>query len=523
MGILTRLASAYISAVRRPFEEVCVRTAKCMWNSYAASFILYATVLSSTVASSACIILCRLKGALFLLMIPAPILAAYMYRQASLDSHRRGLEKEEPYFLVYSLSMHSSGMPLHIALESLDEGTLPAHSREAARYKRIARVIQDPYEALARLADTSLSRGFSRLLRSYIGALRSGTGLESFFEVRVEEAIRRIRDSWTRFADIAGEAGEALSLINVLGVFMVLLYGVISGYTMAMIMGTMLLIPLLSGFIYLYVDQQSPGMEGWVKVPVWVKLSYIAALILGLASYIVFREPWTTLILASTPMIIVGAVFEATTLSRIRGMEAALPAIIRGVSDYTRLGYPLSKSLARIAEEEEDAWIKRTLNILKNIIDSGETLPRSTLENLPGHARYVFKMLHSLSKTMLTPPKALEALASFIGEAIYAKAKVASRLHMHEIILYAFAPMVLYALKALVNASKGLTAGVSGSLGLTAPEMTLEPSVILLVLLPSLLSHGAVVEKLVTGVGWQPLRKGIALLTLGVSGLILMG
>ncbi len=523
MDLLGRISSAYIELVRRPFEDVCKRTAKCLWNSEAAGFLLYAAVFSSLVASSACIVLCGVEGVLFLLIAGIPPLAARLYRHTSFDSHRRGLRSEEPYFLVYASAMHAAGIPLYTALEDLDASTLPAHGREAERYRRISRIIQDPYESLARLADTSISRSFSRFLRSYIGALRSGSGLDAFFEVRVEEAIRKVRDAWMGFADLASEAGEALSLVNVLGVFMVLLYGAISGYTIQMILASTILMPLISGLVYLYIGHESPGIGEGIEAPLWLKTSYLIALASGLAAYVITGNIWIAVVASSIPLLASGLVFEKKVLAPTRRMEALLPTVIKEISDYSRLGYPLSKSLSRVADEEDDPGVRSTLYLLRNIIDSGERLPRNMLRKMEGHARYVYSMVHGLSRTMLAPPRALEALASFMGEAVYSRMKVVRRMRMHEVILYVFAPITLYSLKILADASSRLAAGFAAPTLIHGAEIGVNPGAALVVLIPALLSHGAVVEKILAGTGWQALRRGLSLLILGLTGLVLLG
>ncbi len=440
-----------------------------------------------------------------------------IYRFLKIDSERRGIEREIPYFVVYAASLHSSGIPLHKSLLMARGSAVFKHmSRQAEILEQLLLVIHDPVDALYQLSHQTPSKEFAQILRSYAGLLRSGGQPHVYLKNLAHYYSRRLEDSWNRFSTLLVEAEEAYLMIYVLGSFLLLLYALLSSATAPLLLFSFFMSPLLGSALLMYIHSEEPGLRLPARTsPIYVA-SYTASLALFMLAWRAMNL-WLALTVCSAPLVAHGIYLELSVRRRALRVRSELMAAFNEIADYVRLGYPLERAIEMV--RGDPSLSSETKEILSAIPVSPEALG-SSHETLDDNLRYLLTLLAHLGSTY-TPPEIFDLVNGFLTTATYATGKARSRVKPYETVMFAYPPVLLYVARKI--SSMLLPAGTTAAsfLPMLAPSMEVVASwpLAALVVVPLLIN--TFIMGRIEGETFSPMKKGLALAISGVSGFLL--
>lgn len=200
--------------------------------------VISTIVLALTLAAAAGIL--QVRGALFALLVPAPLVVAalvYLFALVLPDIRAMGrshdINAKLPYALNYISTMATAGATPETLFAGLAEQPVYGEvAREAAWIVRDLRLLgSDVITALNRAVDRSPSSKFQDFLQGAITALTSGGDLRSYFSGKADQFIYENRQEQKKFLDGLGVLAESFVTVVVAApLFLIVILSVMTSF-----------------------------------------------------------------------------------------------------------------------------------------------------------------------------------------------------------------------------------------------------------------------------------------------------
>ncbi len=393
------------------------------------------------------------------LVIPLSlILYPLAYLSSKKSDRKRRVEDELPWFALYASVMQSARLSLYESFKRImGKNILPAIGNEAAITERNVKMLgMDQVNAIEALARHHPSRRFSEFLYSYTTILRTGEDLVTYLESRVREYLEMLKFRLRRYAERSVDLGEILiAMFYVLTSIVVSLVVVAGDIALTAIrMYNYLAIPLLTVVLYSVTNSTQPRLYDRYRVS-----HALSAITTPLATLIAIVAGWDPpLIIASFVVGLAGGYgFQYYMQQKvISAQEKALQDFLRDVSEYHKIGLPVSRAIASIAERRSyNPFFDDLLGYIAFQLRMHRRLGEVIVPTNSWLVRMVFFILGEIEATSEGTIKTLEELVNFVQEYNIAKNEMRGMLRLYELLAYT-TPVMLTLTVSLVT---GLTTG----------------------------------------------------------------
>ncbi len=401
------------------------------------------------------------------------ILYPLVYLSSKKGERKRRVEDELPWFALYASVMQSAGLSLYESFKRImGKNILPAIENEAAVIERNVKMLgMDQVSAIEALARHHPSRRFSEFLYSYTTILRTGGDLVSYLEGRVREYLELLKFRLKRYAERSVDLGEILiTMFFVLTSIVVSLVIVAGDIALTAIrMYNYLAIPFITIVLYSVINSIQPRLYDRYRVShalpaITTPLSILIAIVAG-------WDP--SLIIASFVVGLAGGYgFQYYMQQKvINAQEKALQDFLRDVSEYRKIGLPVSRAIVSIAERRSyNRFFDDLLSYVAFQLRMYKRLGEVLVPTSSWLVRIVFFILGEIEATGGGTVKVLEELVNFVQEYNIAKGEMRGMLRLYELLAYITPVMLTLTVSLVTGLSTGFQPPASSSFLSNVPE-----------------------------------------------------
>ena len=467
MNTFSRSRTLTVLSRSKPFSFVAKRMGNALapsiaradlgWDPY--NVATFFTILAVAIPSALYIALNLVIPTLFpWISIPLPIrillpivvgivtIVTPMITAALKASFRRGgIDIELPFFTLYVSLIEKAGRSMFIAFERLYNAThiFKRMSVEASIVKKYATFFRpNPIDALEDYAKNVPSVRMQSLVAGYVGISRVGGDTATYLETRAREMLDDVVARWLSYAERISMMGEMLIAIFTL-LPSILVVGAIafSESTSFLIMDalTFFVVPLITAVMYIVVDSMQPKIP---STPIVTASDIIVAasgipLSMVVCSTLcrVLKLPmYMTVCIAIAVALLPFLAIYIVRYGEVNAIEKDLPAFLRDVAEFLKIGFGIPKALNYIARSRSyNKFLDRYVRGLAMLLQLNVPIQRvqqsiSTRSWLLNYSIFVISELESLGALS---PSEVEALSLALERIVNAKRRARAQLLLY--------------------------------------------------------------------------------------------
>ena len=380
------------------------------------------------------------------MLVPAVFLVYPKLRLRSLVGDRkRALEDEVPFFTIYANILQSVGLSLYNSLCSvIGKGVFRQIERDALMVKRnVEFFFKSPVEALEDLGRIHPNEKMKTLLLGYTSEWRSGGDMARYLEAKARDYLADMKFRWRRYAERAGDIGEAVTSLLFVFPMIVLMSAFVSPAQATTLMSVILSVglPFLTVTVFGVIHAMQPKtydvLEGNLA------FSLVAGAVTIFTSLLLRTPLW----LSISAALAAGSAFYGGTvllqMREIRMYEDALPRFLRDVTEYKKMGYDVNRAIVRLSEEVNyNPVFDNLLKLVAKQIDLGVRMVEVHVPSRSWLTRMSFFLLGEVVESGGGTAACLEALTDFVNSVIRVKRETKASMRLYQL-LSLFTPVGL--------------------------------------------------------------------------------
>lgn len=422
---------------------------------YVGRFMVYGVAAEILILPLSIFLLYLSGEPLVLLLNLAPgvfLLAPRLTVSSKLGDAVRGVEEELPHFAVFAAIAQSAGLSLYAAFQRVaGSGLFKWIEYEGLLIKRETTFFGNTQVgAIGQRALQHHSERFRSFLQGYASVLTSGGDITGYLESRAKEFLYWTEFKWKSYAESSSNVGEGIIALFFTLPLLILAAGFISpGTTLEMLGATiMIVVPVFGAVAYATITKMQPKTYDEVKGGTAVAV--VAGAVAGAVGYLLTQQMWLTLAASAGVFSVVFGYSSLPQLRSIRKVEDALPAFVRDVTEYRKIGYDVTKAIQKLALERR--YNRQFDVLLKDVslqLDMGTPLKDVYVKTKAWLARMVFFMLGQIVETGGGTPQLLDSVNDFTQRMVTVKKETKSNMRLYEMLAY-ITPVGLALITALL-------------------------------------------------------------------------
>lgn len=382
---------------------------------------------------------------MFSLIIIASMYYPYLKFNQIKNDRKRAVERELPFFAMYSSIMQTAGFNIDKAFERMIGNKLfPGIDREARILIRDIRLGTDPLEALTKLALDHPSKKFKDFIFGYTSVLRSGWNTQSYLSMRIREYTQEMKFNWRQYVERAGGIGEMLVTLFLMTTTLFVLIAVVLPYGIENMMNifNFLLLPIVAVVMIQTIDAliPQPKIRDYYKTNIFI-VAGIPLVSLIVISMVLPQDP-------NYPMYLLGSFIVSILLAlgidfqvqraEIRGIESALPEFLRDITEYRKIGFPMLRAIFMIKDTNRryNKYFDRLLNVIVAQLRAGVRLNKVKVPTRSWLGVFVFWLLGEVEDTGGGTPALLEEFTNLITELLDSRETARKQLRLYDVLTF---------------------------------------------------------------------------------------
>lgn len=291
---------------------------------------------------------------LFLIILVCPIWLFYPRIKLwfAVSERKSSIDDEMAFFTLYASIMQSIGRSLYTSIVDVTGKDLfPTIESEGRMLLRDVQIFGiDQITALNEHGYSHPNPSFKNLLLGYVSICKSGGNLSLYMERKADEFFHKTQFQYVNYRSHAYIIGETVLILLTIFPTMIL----VSSFLLAedsvktILSLSFVFIPVITIFIILFTSISQPTIKNLVSFD--IRAVIIALFIVGLL--FLFGQPSWLVIGAG---IATGAIFNFITSLRqfreISHVESAIPDFFRDITEYRKIGIPISNAIIKISQE----------------------------------------------------------------------------------------------------------------------------------------------------------------------------
>lgn len=411
---------------------------------------------------------------LFALLIPPawlfyPRIKLYL----AISERKASVDGEMAFFVLYASAMQSIGRSLYDSMVDVVEGAIfPTLENEGKMLSRNVHLFG--LDQLTALNEHGLSHPdphFKNLLLGYVSISKSGGDLARYMERKSEEFFHRAQFRYANYKSHAGTIGETMLILLTILPMMILVSSFLLAEESAAAIANVsfVLVPAATAFMILMINASQPKTRNSVDLQVMP----ILAGVLASGALLAFnQQPW----------LVVGAGFASYALlnfaiclrqfREILHVDSALPDFFRDVTEYRKIGIPISNAIMAISESRKyNACFDRLLGMVSVLLRHGHPLS-AAVDSIPIRswtAKTSFFVLGKVADSGGGTAEILEQITGFSSDVNQTKNDTRAGISMISYFALTSPVMMAYTTKEmaeiLAKLNSGMSDAVYGSFG----------------------------------------------------------
>jgi flagellar protein FlaJ len=399
----------------------------------------------------------------FMILLIPPLLLLYPTAQLkfAVEDRKRNVGDELPMFSLYASILQSVGLSLYNALLSIrGKKVFPEFEKDARISERnVSFFTKTPVESLNDLGRLHPNADAKLFYVGYASEWYSGGDLTAYLESKAKDFLKDMRFKWTKYSQKAGDWGEAIiALLFVAPILVLTSAFVFPGTSLVLLIAFMTMgLPIITAVLYSFISLSQPKardeLEGSAVVSVFVG-AVTAIITVGLA-----QPVWSVLAASIASGL---ATFALPVIFQMRDVakeEKSLPAFLRDLTEYKKMGYDIVKGMHNIAKAEP--YTEKFNILIKYVtrqLDLGTPLSGAVIPTRSWAVKTSFFILGQIVDSGGGTPRCLELLTDYVDEYIRIKKETKESMVTYRL-LAAFTPI---GLAFTVNLMYGLVTAFAG-------------------------------------------------------------
>ena len=351
----------------------------------------------------------------------------------------REVEEELPYFAIFAAIAQSAGLSLYGAFERIAGAKLFKRMEyEGLLIKRETTFFGTTQTgAIDQRAAEHQSERFQAYLRGYSSVMNSGGDITRYLQDRAKEFLYWTEFRWRSYAQSAGNIGEGMVAVFFTLPLLVLAAAVVAPGATVQILAAMIIIgvPMLSVLGYALITRAQPKTYDDIEGKVLIAL--LAGLAISVAGYLLSGQVWVGLAGGSLGFALIAGYSALPQVREINKVEDALPAFVRDITEYRKVGYDLTKAVEKLAEERSyNKQFDALLDDISSHLDMSIPLKDAIVKTRSWLAKMVFFMLGQVVETGGGTAELLESVNEFTGRMVSVKKETRANMKLYEMLAY---------------------------------------------------------------------------------------
>jgi len=379
---------------------------------------------------------------IFILALVGAMYYPYIRFNQLKNERKRLVEKDLPFFAIYTSILQSAGLFIDHAFRRLIGNPLfPGIEREARILEKEIKLGKDPLEALTALALDHPSKRFKDFIFGYTSVVKSGWDALSYISMRIREYIQEIKFNWKMYSEKAGGMGELLIVVFMMTTVLFVLIAVVLPYGVEQMMSVFnfLVLPLMTVLLIQSMDAlvPQPRIKNYYKSNFFIIVAtplivLIALMVLEISDIIIVMSA-----LAISLLLAIGIDYQIQH-AEVKGIESALPEFLRDVTEYRKIGFPMLRAFFMIKEtgRKYNKHFDRLLNTIIAQLRAGIRLNKVRVPTRSWLGRFVFWLLGEIEDTGGGTPAVLEEFTGLITDLLDARENARRQLRIYNILAY---------------------------------------------------------------------------------------
>ncbi|HIE14147.1 TPA: hypothetical protein EYP70_02630, partial [Candidatus Bathyarchaeota archaeon] len=381
---------------------------------------LFYSIISALIAVPAGIILLLKIHPAFIAVVTIPFITL-VYPKIRLKSligdRKRSLEDEVPFFTVYASIMQSVGLSLYNSLTSIiGREIFPQVEKDAMIAKRnVEFFYKSPVEALEDLGRIHPNEKMKGLLLGYTSEWRSGGDMARYLEAKAEDFLAEMKFRWRSYGERASDIGEAVTSLLFVFPMIILMSAFIAPAHASTLLGVLVSagIPLLTAITFGIIHMIQP--KSYDKIDGNLPLSLASATTLFLATYLFGAPFWFCFSAAFAGGAAAYGGSVLLQLRNIRLLEGFLPAFLRDVTEYKKMGYDVNRAILKLSRQcSYSPVLNETLRIVARQVELGVRIVEAKVPTRSWIAKICFFLLSMVVESGGGTARCLETLTDFV-------------------------------------------------------------------------------------------------------------
>lgn len=389
-----------------------------------------------------------------LLLAPAFLFAFPTLRLKLLSSERKSqIEDELAFFAAYCAIMQNVGRSILDSFAQVSgAGIFLVLGRESRMLQRNVKIFaMDELSAINNLAINHPNRTFSNFLLGYVSIHKSGGDLARYLESKAEEFFNSIKFRMSQYSSQASTIGETLLImLNVLPVLIISSSFLMPASSVHMITSaSFVLVPFIAAVMILVTRHSQPKARDHVP---FFYYSIPAGMTAAILAIILGMEHWQALVLAVLAGSIANSAVTFSRFQEISSLESSLPDLLRDITEYAKIGFPIPNSIIRISRERRyNQYLDSLVSEISSKIYFGYKLSDvvSSMKISSWNARLAFFVLGKIADSGGGRPQTLEYITNFVTKVNHAKKEMASSTKVFAFMVYSSPIMMVWLTSAM--------------------------------------------------------------------------
>jgi flagellar protein FlaJ len=404
-------------------------------------------VFASLPVAAAAPFLAFLVHPVFLALLFAPILAfvmPWLRLRSMIGDHKRAVDAELPFFTVHAAVSQSAGLNIFESLcSTIGKGIFKEIEKAALIVKRNFKVLgMSPIAAVEKLGREHPHPGMRSLLLGYTSEFRSGGDVTRYLEDKADEHLRLTRYKYERYTKDVGTIMEmVLSALLVVPVVLVIGMALAPGEVTTLgLLFLALGIPAVLTLCFSMIRTMQPkDYTGYSGNP--LPASLLTAPVLAIAASAL--PIWTAVSVGLGVWSLLYGLPVVLQRREALAHEKSLPQFLRDVTEYQKIGRPVTRAMVDLRNRPGYApAFRRLLEWVAKQLKMGRRLAEVKVPSRSWLTKMAFFHLGQIAETGGLSPKSTEMLTDFITRVKEARDEARSSVGAHRFIALA-TPLIL--------------------------------------------------------------------------------
>lgn len=291
---------------------------------------------------------------LFLLVLCCPVWLFYpRIKLWFVVSERKSLiDDEMAFFTLYASVMQSIGQSLYTSIAGVvGKRIFPMIESEGRMLVRDVQIFGiDQITALNEHGYSHPNPSFRNLLLGYASICQSGGNLALYMDRKADEFFHKMQFKYVNYKSQAHIIGETVLILLTIFPTMILVSSfMLAEDSVRTVLGlSFVFIPVATVFIILLSSASQPKIKNEITFD--TRSIFVAAFVFGL-SLLFGQPPWFVIGVGVAAGAIYNFVSSVRQFREISFVESALPDFFRDITEYRKIGIPISNAIIKISQE----------------------------------------------------------------------------------------------------------------------------------------------------------------------------